>query len=142
MLHLTHFSTNCSVVQRSPCHLSLSQYATHASIIHKRGGKQTEEWGNMCTRQQKSTNTCNHITANAFHIWPRERTDQTAKENPMATRYFNEKALTSTRKSLHILHLLSGLINILYCNINISSQQLMSYWGPDPGELQGLWVVD
>lgn len=142
MLHLTQFSTNCSMVQHSQCHLSLSRHTMHPSIIYKRGGKVGGRVGKCVHTPTKSTNTRNHIPANAFHIWSHGRTKQTVEENPTATRYSDQKALTFTHKCLHILNLLSGLMNILHWNINISSQGLMSYSGPDPGELQGLWVVD
>lgn len=68
MLHLTHFSTNCSVVQSSQRHLSLSLYDTHSSIIHKTGGKQAEEWGNMCTRQLKKKAQTLAITSQLMHF--------------------------------------------------------------------------
>lgn len=40
----------------------------HTSIIHKKGGggKQTEEWGNMCTRQQKAPTLA--ITSPLMHF--------------------------------------------------------------------------
>lgn len=102
MLHLTQFSTNCSMVQHSQCHLSLSIHAMHPSIIYKRGGKVDGRVGKCVHTPNKSTNTHNHIPANAFCIWSHGRTEQTAgRKSNSNTLFWPESTYVYPQMSAH-----------------------------------------
>lgn len=53
-------------------------WCIHLSLT-KEGGKVDGRVGKCAHTPSKSTNTRNHIPANAFHIWPRGRTEQTRR---------------------------------------------------------------
>lgn len=96
MLHLTHFSANCSA-QRSR-HLS-----PYTSIYHsQKRSKADRRVGKYVHTPTKSTNTCSHITANAFRIWPRTHRPNRKRRSNGNKLFQLESTYVWPQKSAHL----------------------------------------